>query len=213
MRNLLFITIAALTLGSCEVYDRLDGLEAGAKETTSILQNNYELIGLLTDEVMELTAANAQLSADNAALIVANMAEIADLASSDELTAEELIEINADIVMVEASIADAIADLKIELAAAIADGDQATIDELNAAIDAIPAGLQGPKGDTGATGAAGSDGSNGSDGADGAQGEQGLQGDTATVSGTSIVGPAGPQGETGATGADGADGQDGQDGS
>ena len=215
MKQFLLLTMVAFTLGSCEINDRLDGLEAGALETTSILQNNYELIGLLTTEVMELTAANAQLSAENAALIADNMAEIADLASSDELTAEELSKVNADIVSLEASIADHLADLKAELEAAIADGDQASIDELNAAIALIPAG---PKGDTGATGATGAAGS---DGADGAQGEQGIQGDTATVSGTSIVGPAGPQGETGATGAqgeagadgnDGADGQDGADG-
>ena len=38
MKQFLLLTMVAFTLGSCEINDRLDGLEAGALETTSILQ-------------------------------------------------------------------------------------------------------------------------------------------------------------------------------
>ena len=193
--------VALLSLVGCQK-DRLEQIETDIDFLRVVDQSNYRLIGELRAEVMVLTSANAELTAANAALIAENIALIDALLASDELTAEELIKLNEGAIALEASIAEHVAALESELVAAIADGDQATIDELNAAIAAIPAGPQGPKGDTGATGAAGADGASGTAsgtvagpaGPKGDQGEQGVQGE---------AGPQGPQGPQGATGPQG----------
>ena len=232
MRNLLFITMVALTLGSCNK-DRFEEIEAGIELNASNALYQDATIAQLQAEIIALTSANAALTADNAALIAELEAEVdaqlADLVASDELTASQLADVVSSVDGIKSDILNHVASLQAEIAAidtkladAIADGDQSIIDALNeakselaaaiAAIPAGPAGADGANGTDGTNGTNGADGAVGATGATGAQGIQGEVGDTTTVSGTSIVGPTGAQGETGATGAQGETGATGAQG-
>ena len=218
--------LTVLTFVGCQ-NDRLEEIEADLNLLTRVDANQHGQIETLEIALADTTAAlnaaiaeNAQLTAENAALIDANMAEVdtqlAALVASDEATDAELAEIKISIEAVRTNvvvfISEQVVILNEAVAAAIADGDQAVVDALNAEIAAIElvAGPQGPAGPAGASGSgsgvagpAGADGADGTNGSDGAQGEQGAQG---------TQGPAGPQGIPGANGADGDDGDDGDDG-
>ena len=91
----------------------------------------------------------------------------------------------------------------------------ANFDALEAAIDNLEEGVQGPKGDTGDTGPQGPQGDTGPTGATGPQGPQGETGATGpqgSQGATGATGATGPQGDTGATGPQGPQGDTGATG-
>ena len=195
MKQFLLLLMVAFTLGSCEIYDRVDELELTADALTK--EDGYLSAALveaniaLADATALLEAAiaeNAQLSADNAALIAANMTEVdiklAEIIASDELTAQEISDLEASVSIVKEDVmayVDAQIDaLQTELTAAIADGDEDAINKLQADIAAaIAAGLRGEDG------APGQDGQDGAPGQAGAPGNDGAPGADGTGSGTS----------------------------
>ena len=201
MKHFLLLLMVAFTLGSCEIYDRVDELELTADALTK--EDGYLSAALveaniaLADATALLEAAiaeNAQLSADNAALIAANMTEVdiklAEIIASDELTAQEISDLEASVSIVKEDVmayVDAQIDaLQTELTAAIADGDKDAINKLQADIDAaIAAGLRGEDGTDGQDGQDGAPGQAGQAGQDGTPGQDGAPGADGTGSGTS----------------------------
>ena len=201
MKQFLLLLMVAFTLGSCEIYDRVDELELTADALTK--EDGYLSAALveaniaLADATALLEAAiaeNAQLSADNAALIAANMTEVdiklAEIIASDELTAQEISDLEASVNVVKEDVmayVDAQIDaLQAELTAAIADGDKDAINKLQADIDAaIAAGLRGEDGADGQDGQDGAPGQAGQAGQDGTPGQDGAPGADGTGSGVS----------------------------
>ena len=216
MKQFLLLLMVAFTLGSCEIYDRVDELELTADALTkedgylsaALVEANIALADA-TALLEAAIAANAELTAENAALIAANMTEVdaqlAEIIASDELTAQEISDLEASVSVVKEDVmayVDAQIDaLQTELTAAIADGDEDAINKLQADIAAaIAAGLRGE------------DGADGEDGAQGPAGNDGAPGADGTGSGTGTAGPAGPQGETGPAGPKGDTGAQGEPG-
>ena len=204
MKQFLLLTLAVFTFASCERIDLIEEAQAKNINAISSLQSQ---VNSLNSELVETTtalnaaiASNTALSAENATLVADNMASIEanynELVASDELNAEDIAQLDSDIKDVEADLADyisslqnEISDINSKLEAAIADGDQAIVDSLNAikaeliaAIAAVPAGPQGPAGPAGTAGAAGAPGVDGV---------------------VANAGPQGPKGDTGDAGADG----------
>ena len=216
MKQFLLLLMVAFTLGSCEIYDRVDELELTADALTkedgylsaALVEANIALADA-TALLEAAIAANAELTAENAALIAANMTEVdaqlAEIIASDELTAQEISDLEASVSVVKEDVmayVDAQIDaLQTELTAAIADGDEDAINKLQADIAAaIAAGLRGE------------DGADGEDGAQGPAGNDGAPGADGTGTGTGTAGPAGPQGETGPAGPKGDTGAQGEPG-